>query len=96
MVLVAKLGLQHALRPFRGLAGPCRLPNFKPFELRMIRIQRLVVPCLTMRRTQSLRFGPPFKDGTVVPDRVRPIKCMIVSLGAFEKVKPYKAGTLSR
>ena len=44
-----------------------------------------------MRRTQSLRFGPPFKDGTVVPDRVRPIKCMIVSLGAFEKVKLYKA-----
>lgn len=32
------------------LAATYRLANFKPLELRMIQIQRFVVPCPTMRR----------------------------------------------
>jgi hypothetical protein len=91
MMLVAKLGLQLALMPFRGLAASYRPANFKHHELRVIQTQRLVVPCLTMCRTQSLRSGPCFKDGAALLHRVRSIDCAILSLGAFEKVKLYKA-----
>jgi hypothetical protein len=38
MMLVAKLGLQLVLMPFRGLAVPYRLPNFKPLVLWAIQI----------------------------------------------------------
>jgi len=53
----------------------------------MIQIQGLLSPCPTMRCTESLRFGSRFKGGTVFPDRVRSIKYVVLSLGAFEKVK---------
>ena len=43
-----------------------------------------------MRSPKRLRFSPRFKSGTVFPDRVRSIKCVILSFGAFEKVKLYK------
>jgi len=36
MMLVAKLGLQLALMPFRGLAASYRPANFKHLELRVL------------------------------------------------------------
>src|SRR5204863_304437 len=57
MMLVAKLGLQLVLMPFRGLAVPYRLPNFKPLELRVPEIERLVNACPAMRSAESVRFG---------------------------------------
>jgi hypothetical protein len=44
-----------------------------------------------MRGTKRLRFGPCLEHSMVFPDRVRNIKCVILSFGAFEKVKLYKA-----
>src|SRR5258706_13535694 len=74
-----------------SLTAPHRLANFKPLKLRVIQIQRLVVPCPTMRRTERFGLCPCFKDGSVLPHRVGRIKCVVLSLGAFEKVKFYKA-----
>ena len=51
-----------------------RLANFKPLELRAIQIQWLAVSCATMCCTESFRFSPCFKDGTVFPHRVGSIK----------------------
>jgi hypothetical protein len=67
------------------------LAYLEPLELRVIQIQRLIVPRPTMRGTERLRFGPRFKGGTVFPHRVGSIKRVIPSLGAFEKVKLYRA-----
>jgi len=75
----------------RSLAAPYRLAHLKPLELGVIQIQRLVVPCSTMRGAERLRFGPRFKDRTAFPDRVRSIEGVILGLGAFEKVKLYEA-----
>jgi hypothetical protein len=49
-----------------------------------------------MRCTEHLRFHPRFKHSTVFPDGVRSIECVVVGFRAFEKVKPYNLGTLSR
>src|SRR5882672_11839691 len=68
-----------------------RLANFKPLELRVIQIQWLVVSCATMCCTESFRFSPCFKDGTVFPHRVGSIKCLILSFRALEKVKLHEA-----
>src|SRR6266850_2304566 len=68
-----------------------RLANFKPLELRVIQIQWLVVSCPTMCCTESFRFSPCFKDGTVFPHRVGSIKCLILSFRALEKVKLHEA-----
>ena len=57
----------------------------------MPKIERLVVPCPTMRCPERLRFGPRFKHSAVFPDRVRSIDCVILSLRTLEKVKLYKA-----
>jgi hypothetical protein len=43
-----------------------------------------------MRGTKRLRLGPRFKHRTVSPDGVRGIKRVVLSLGAFVKVKLYK------
>ena len=69
----------------RSLAAPYRLAHLKPLELGVIQIQRLVVPCSTMRSTERLRFGPRFKDRTAFPDRVRSIECVILSLGPLRR-----------
>ena len=74
-------------RVSRRFAARHRLTHLKPLELRVIQIQRLVVPCPTMRCPERLRLGPRFKRGPVFPDRVRSIKCVVLSLGTFEKVK---------
>ena len=41
-------------------------------------------------------FSPHYKEGTVFPDSVGSIKHVLFGFGAIEKVKIYKAGTLSR
>ena len=60
----------------------------------MIQIERLILPCPTVRCPKRLRLGPRFKYCTVFPHRVRSIKRMILGLRALEKVKLYKAGYL--
>jgi hypothetical protein len=77
-------------------AAPYRLRHLEPLELRMIQIQRLVVPCPTMRCPKCLRLGPRFKHGTAFPHCVRSIKGVILGFGAFEKAKLYKARDFSR
>src|SRR5438034_7307919 len=44
-----------------------------------------------MRGMERLRFGPCFKHSAAFPNRVRGIERVILSLGAFEKVKFDKA-----
>ena len=60
----------------------------------MIQIQRLILPCPTVRCPKRFRLGPGFKHSTVFPYRMRSIEGVIRSLGAFEKVKLYKARNL--
>jgi hypothetical protein len=86
--------LRHKASRHLGLTASHRLAHLEPLELRVIQIQRLVIPCPTMCGAECFRFGPRFEDGTVFPHRVRSIKRVILSLGAFEKVKLYKAGHL--
>ena len=62
-----------------------------PLELGMIEIQRLVVPCPTMRCPERLRFGPRLEHSPVFPDGVGGVERMILSLWTFEKVKLSKA-----
>jgi hypothetical protein len=69
MMLVAKLGLQLALIPFRGLAVPYRLPHFKPLVLWVIQIQRIVVSARCAARNAS-DLVHASKRGTVSLNRV--------------------------
>ncbi len=91
MMLVAKLGLQLALMPFRGLAVTYRLPNFKPLVLWVIQIQRIVVSARLCAARNASDLVHAYKRGTVSLNRVRSIKGVILSLGVFETVKLYKA-----
>src|SRR5450631_1485980 len=70
-----------------SLGASYRLANFEAFELRVIQIQRLVVPCPAMRRAKRLRFGPGFEDPAVFPDGMRSIQRVIFSFGTSEKVE---------
>jgi hypothetical protein len=80
----------------RRLAATYRLANLKTLKLRMIQVQRLILPCPTVRRPKRFRLGPGFKHSTVFPNRVRSKEGVIFSFRAFEKVKPYKTWHLSR
>jgi hypothetical protein len=75
----------------RGLAAPHRLANLKSLKLRMIQIQRLILPCPAVCCPKRLRLGPGFKHSTVFPHRVRSIEGVVLSFRPFEKVKLYKA-----
>jgi hypothetical protein len=79
---------------WRSLAAPDRLANLKPPKLRMIQIQRLILPCSIVRCPKRLRLGPSFKYSTVFPNRVRSMEGVILSLRALERVKLYKARNL--
>jgi hypothetical protein len=57
----------------------------------MIQIQRLVLPCPTVRCPKRFRLSPGFKHCAVLPYRVGSIEGMIFAFRAFEKVKLYKA-----
>ena len=57
----------------------------------MPKIDWHVVAYPTMRSPTRLRFDPRFNNSSVFPNRVRSIKCVILTFGAFEKVKLDKA-----
>jgi hypothetical protein len=75
----------------RSLVASHRLANLKSLKLRMIQIQRLILPCPAVCCPKRLRLGPGFKYGTTFPKRVRSIESVIFSFWALEKVKLYKA-----
>jgi hypothetical protein len=72
-------------------AASHRLANLKSLKLRVIQIQRLILPCPAVCCPKRLRLGPGLKHCTVFPHRVRSIESMILGFGALEKVKLYKA-----
>src|SRR5579864_8215647 len=78
----------------RRLRSAYRLKHLEPLELRMVQIQRLVVPCAAMRGPERIGPGPCFKGGTVLPHRVGGVKRVIPSLRSFEKVKLHKSRNL--
>src|SRR5215475_13704252 len=48
-----------------------RLNSLEPFELRVPKIERLVVAGFVMRGAESFGLGPWFKAGAVLPHRAR-------------------------
>lgn len=74
----------------RRLRSAHRLKHLEPLELRMVQIQRLVVPCSAMRCPERIGPRPCFKGGTLLPHRVGSVERVILSLRAFEKVKLHK------
>src|SRR5258706_1451288 len=68
-----------------GLATPHRLAHLEALELRVFKIERLVVTGLVMRRPEGLGLGPRLKDGMVLPDGVGGIKRVVLRLGPLEK-----------
>src|ERR1019366_8394740 len=77
-------------RVSRRLAASHSLANLEPLKLRVPEIEWLFVTGLMVCGPECLGFGPCFKDRAVFPDRVRSIKGVIFSFGAFEKGTLYK------
>ena len=46
------------------------LADLKAFELRMVEVQRLVLPSVTMGKTECFRLGPGFERRLALPCRV--------------------------
>ena len=78
-------------RRSRCLAASNRLAHLESLELRVIKIQRFVVPCTTMRCAERLRFGPRLEHSPAFPHSVRGVERVILSFRTLEKVKLYKA-----
>jgi hypothetical protein len=63
-----------------GLPALRRLANLEPLKLRVPKIEGLVTASARVGCTECLRLGPRFKASTVLPDRVRSMKRVILKL----------------
>src|SRR5205823_5060268 len=72
------------------------LTHLEPLELRMIKIERLVLPCILVDGAEGLRLGPGFERRVARPDRMRGIEREVVVLWSFEQVELDEARDLGQ
>src|SRR5262245_1467981 len=73
-----------------------RLAHLEAFELRMLQIERAgrLVARTRMRHPKRLRLGPSLEGGLALPDRMRGVERVVLSLRALEQMELDKARNL--
>src|SRR5262245_45667197 len=78
----------------RGLVAPDGLAYVEALELRMIEVERLVLPRVLVRLPEGIRLSPGLEGSLALPKRMRGVERIVLLLGALEQVKLNEARDL--